>query len=105
MKYAFDRRRPYDKYPSLIHPSGREDSPSFPSTHTATAFALATSLSIRYPKWQVIVPSAVWATSVGFARMNQGGHSPTDVLAGAALGVGCAFVNVYVNRWLARLIQ
>ena len=80
------------------------DSPSFPSGHTAAAFSLATSLSITYPKWYVIAPSAVWACGVGFARMNQGVHYPSDVVAGAAIGVGCAFVNVYVNRWLNKVL-
>ena len=100
LKYAFDRQRPYVKYPDKIHPINAEDSPSFPSGHTAAAFSLATSLSITYPKWYVIAPSAIWACGVGFARINQGVHYPSDVLTGAAIGVGCAFVNVYVNRWL-----
>lgn len=104
MKYAFDRRRPYVKYPGLIHPIHPEDSPSFPSGHTAAAFSLATSLSITYPKWYVIAPSAVWACGVGFARMNQGVHYPSDVIAGAAIGVGCAFLNVYVNKWLNKVL-
>ena len=102
LKYAFDRQRPYVKYPDKIHPIDAEDSPSFPSGHTAAAFSLATSLSITYPKWYVIAPSAIWACGVGFARINQGVHYPSDVLTGAAIGVGCAFVNVYVNRWLNR---
>ena len=100
LKYAFDRQRPYVKYPDKIHPIDAEDSPSFPSGRTAAAFSLATSLSITYPKWYVIAPSAIWACGVGFARINQGVHYPSDVLTGAAIGVGCAFVNVYVNRWL-----
>ena len=100
LKYTFDRQRPYEKYPGLITPIDPEDSPSFPSGHTAAAFSLATSLSITYPKWYVIAPSAVWACGVGLARINQGVHYPSDVLTGAAIGVGCAFVNVYVNRWL-----
>lgn len=104
MKYTFDRQRPYLKYPDKIHPIGPEDSPSFPSGHTAAAFSLATSLSITYPKWYVIAPSAIWACGVGLARMNQGVHYPSDVLTGAAIGVGCAFVNVYVNRWLNKLL-
>lgn len=105
MKHAFDRERPYVKYPDKIHLHGHaEDSPSFPSGHTAAAFSLATSLSITYPKWYVIAPSAVWACGVGFARMNQGVHYPSDVLTGAAIGVGCAFVNVYVNRWLNKVL-
>ena len=104
MKYAIDRQRPYIKYPDKIHPIEPEDSPSFPSGHTAAAFSLATSLSITYPKWYVIAPSAIWACGVGFSRINQVVHYPSDVLAGAAIGVGCAFVNVYVNRWLNQLL-
>ena len=104
LKYAIDRQRPYEKYPDKIHPIEPEDSPSFPSGHTAAAFSLATSLSITYPKWYVIAPSAVWACGVGLARINQGVHYPSDVLTGAAIGVGCAFVNVYVNRWLNKIL-
>lgn len=104
LKYAFDRQRPFVKYPDRVHPVDPEDSPSFPSGHTAAAFSLATSLSITYPKWYVIAPSALWACGVGFARINQGVHYPSDVLTGAAIGVGCAFVNVYINRWLNKMI-
>ena len=103
LKHTFDRRRPYEKYPNSVHPIEPEDSPSFPSGHTAAAFSLATSLSITYPKWYVIAPSTIWACGVGFARINQGVHYPSDVLTGAAIGVGCAFVNVYVNRWLNKI--
>ena len=104
MKYTFDRQRPYQKYPDLIHPVSTEPDPSFPSGHTAAAFSLATSLSITYPKWYVIAPSAVWACGVGLSRINQGVHYPSDVMTGAVIGVGCAFVNVYVNRWLNKIL-
>ena len=104
LKYAFDRERPYVKYPDKIHPIEPEDSPSFPSGHTAATFSLATSLSITYPKWYVIAPSAVWACGVGMARMNQGVHYPSDVLTGAAIGVGCGFANIYINRWLNKIL-
>ena len=104
LKHTFDRRRPYEKYPNSVHPIEPEASPSFPSGHTAAAFSLATSLSITYPKWYVIAPSTIWACGVGFARINQGVHYPSDVLTGAAIGVGCAFVNVYVNRWLNKIL-
>ena len=82
----------------------RLDSPSFPSGHTATAFSLATSVSITYPKWYVIAPTAAWACGVGLARINQGVHYPSDVLTGAAIGVGCAFANIYINRWLNKIL-
>lgn len=100
MKQAIGRERPYEHYPDRIHAYSFEDSSSFPSSHTAAAFSLATSLSIKYPKWYVIAPSAIWACSVGFSRMNEGVHYPSDVVAGAAIGAGCAVVNIYVNRWL-----
>ena len=102
LKYLCDRQRPYEKYPDRVHPFSTEDSPSFPSGHTATAFALATSLSVKCPKWYVIAPSALWACSVGVSRMNEGVHYPTDVLAGAAIGVGCSLANIYIHRWLNR---
>lgn len=100
MKYLVDKQRPYERYPDRVHAYSHENSPSFPSGHTATAFALATSLSVKYPKWYVIAPSAVWACSVGVSRMNEGVHYPSDVLAGAAIGAGCAVANIYINRWL-----
>lgn len=104
VKFAVGRTRPFERYPDLIHPREHPGSGSFPSAHAATAFSLATSLSITYPKWYVIAPSAIWACSVGFARMNQGVHYPTDVLGGAVIGAGCAVANIYINRWLDRLI-
>lgn len=100
LKYIVDRTRPYDAYPDLIHPHSIESDPSFPSGHTASAFALATSLCIRYPKWYVIAPSALWAGSVAISRMYEGVHYPTDVMAGAALGVGCTIGSYYLTKWL-----
>ena len=104
MKYAVDRERPFERYPDLIERREPVSSSSFPSGHTATAFSLAASLSIRFPKWYVVAPSYIWACSVGFARMNEGVHYPSDVIAGAAIGTGCAVVNVYVNKWLNKLL-
>ena len=104
IKYAIDRERPFDRYPDLIEKRSSVSSASFPSGHTATAFSLATSLSIRYPKWYVIAPGYLWACSVGFARMNEGVHYPSDIIAGAAIGSGCAVVNVYINKWLNKFL-
>lgn len=104
-KHIIGRDRPFVKYPDKIHAYGAPDadSPSFLQTHCGSFF-FSHLTSITYPKWYVIAPSAVWACGVGFARMNQGVHYPSDVVAGAAIGVGCAFVNVYVNRWLNKVL-
>lgn len=104
VKELVGRERPFDRWPDMVVQREDVGSKSFPSGHTAMAFSIATSLSIRYPKWYVIAPSALWAVSVGVSRMQRGVHYPTDVISGALIGVGTAFVNVYVNRWLNRLI-
>ena len=104
MKYLINRKRPYDRYPEKVYAYSHESSPSFPSGHTATAFALATSLCVKYPKWYIIAPTAAWACSVGISRMNEGVHYPSDVIAGAVIGAGCAVLNIYVNRWLNKAL-
>src|SRR5690606_5101995 len=85
LKYAVDRERPFDTY-SFITEVTPADTPSFPSGHTTHAFALATSVSLAYPHWYIVVPSYLWAVTVGYTRMALGVHYPSDVLAGALLG-------------------
>lgn len=99
LKYAVDRKRPYVAYPDDIIAYSNENSASFPSGHTSIAFATATSLSLAYPKWYIIAPSYVWACSVGYSRLNLGVHYPSDVLAGALLGAGSAWLTYEANKW------
>jgi membrane-associated phospholipid phosphatase len=91
LKYSINRPRPFVTYPSIPH-CVTETSPSFPSGHSSIAFSLATSLSLAYPKWFVIAPAYLWATSVSYSRLHLGLHYPTDVLAGAVIGVACALL-------------
>ena len=100
LKYTINRARPYQDYPTIIFPDNKEKDASFPSGHTSTAFALATSLSIQYKKWYVIVPAFAWAISVGYSRMYLGEHYPTDVLAGATVGIGSAYLSEWLNKKL-----
>jgi len=58
---------------------------SFPSGHTTTAFALATVLSLWYPRGRWVWGGG--AVLVGWSRLILGSHFPSDVLAGAVLGV------------------
>lgn len=99
LKYAINRPRPYETYPDIekISVGG---SPSFPSGHTSDAFSNATSLSLAFPKWYVIVPSYTYATAVGYSRMHLGVHYPSDVVAGAIIGTGSAFLSYKAQKWL-----
>lgn len=101
LKHSFKRLRPYNAYPEdyTAFDYSKGGSPSFPSGHTSLAFTTATSLSLLYPKWYVIAPSFAWATYVGYSRMNLGVHYPSDVLAGAILGAGSAYLTYKINAW------
>jgi membrane-associated phospholipid phosphatase len=99
LKYSFNRARPYVTYPDITKKSAG-GSPSFPSGHTSMAFSTATSLSLAYPKWYIIIPSYTWASTVGYSRMDLGVHYPSDVLAGALVGAGSAWITHVVNKKL-----
>lgn len=99
LKYTINRDRPYVTYPDITKKSSA-GSPSFPSGHTSSAFATATYLSLTWPKWYVILPSCAWAGTVGYSRMHLGVHYPSDVLAGALIGSGSAYLTFKVNQKL-----
>jgi membrane-associated phospholipid phosphatase len=97
LKYTIKRPRPFVTY-SFIEKETSATSPSFPSGHTSEAFATATSLSIAFPKWYVIAPSFLWAGAMGYSRMHLGVHYLSDVLAGALIGAGSAYLCHYINK-------
>ena len=100
MKVAFDRMRPAEKYPNDIFPYRNVSGRSFPSGHTSLSFAAAASLSIQCKKWYITVPAYMWAASVGYSRIYLGVHYPSDVLAGAAVGIGSAYAVHWANAKL-----
>ena len=101
LKYAINRPRPFETYP-FIDKEASGGSPSFPSGHTSSAFAIATSMSITCPKWYVIAPTFLWAGAVGYSRMDLGVHYPTDVLAGAIIGSGSAYLTYKAQQWICK---
>ena len=103
LKYTVKRDRPFITYPEdFADKTGHDysDSYSFPSGHSTTAFATATALTLEYPKWYVIVPSYAYAGTVAYSRMHLGVHYPSDVLTGALIGSGCAWLSHVVNKKL-----
>lgn len=75
-------------------------SSSFPSGHTASAFAFATGASHAIPG--LSVPLRALATLIGYSRVHTGVHFPADVLAGAFLGISAAEI---ANRLLDHRAQ
>lgn len=87
-KLMANRRRPSEGLgPTLIE---MPFSTSFPSGHSASAFAFATGACSQLP---VIAPLLVpLAGAVAYSRVHVGVHYPSDVIAGAAIGIGSAWV-------------
>ena len=101
MKKIIKRERPFNTYSFIIN-RDEGGSYSFPSGHTSSAFCTATSLSLLYPKWYVIAPAYLYAATVGYARMYQGVHYPSDVIVGAVVGAGSAWVSYKAEKWITK---
>ncbi|MEG0176844.1 phosphatase PAP2 family protein [Anaerorhabdus sp.] len=67
---------------SLIH---KPNNYSFPSSHSATSFSVATSLT-KINKW-VTLGSYTLATLIAFSRVYLNVHHPSDVIVGAVVGI------------------
>jgi membrane-associated phospholipid phosphatase len=80
-------RRPRPRRTSWIKPGRQVRMPrsaSFPSGHTAAAFAFATAVGTVLP--QAAKPLRALAALVAYSRVHTGVHYPSDVVAGALLG-------------------
>jgi hypothetical protein len=99
MKKAVGRDRPAVNDPTFSAVLDLHNN-SFPSGHTSEAFSMATSLSMKYHKWYIVIPAFAYAGLSGYSRLYLGVHYPTDVLAGALVGSGSAWITCKLNQWL-----
>ncbi|RSS56288.1 phosphatase PAP2 family protein, partial [Streptomyces sp. WAC06614] len=90
-KWSVRRPRPLlEGVPTVRRLTVQPTTTSFPSGHSASAFAFATGLALEHPGLGVAVLPV--AAAVAFSRVYTGVHYPSDVLAGAGLGVAAALV-------------
>lgn len=90
LKPAMNRRRPdrgASEVPVTRH-VGMPASTSFPSGHSAAAFAFAAGAGRALPR--AAPPLTALAVLVAYSRVHTGVHYPGDVIAGALCGVALA---------------
>ena len=79
---------------------------AFPSGHAASAFSAATGVVLAVRRSLKRVPLWGWgllvlSAAISYSRVYVGVHYPTDVLAGAGLGVACGWLGVRCAPGLA----
>jgi membrane-associated phospholipid phosphatase len=80
LKYATDKKRPYNN-----------GDRAFPSGHTSTTFQSAAFIQKRYG-WSYGIPAYILAGYTGYSRIEAQKHDGWDVLAGAVVGIGSAYI-------------
>lgn len=92
LKPLSGRRRPTRSDENRVPDSRRVRRPvsmSFPSGHTASAFAFASAAGEAAPVlW---LPLHLAAALVAYSRVHTGVHYPSDVVAGALTGAACGW--------------
>lgn len=100
LKYAIGRGRPFvggKANPFNFVPfNGTEAHFSLPSAHAVTAFALAFAVSAVWPRLRVFM--FTYAIVIALTRLVLLAHHPSDVVAGALVGIVGAMV---VRYWFA----
>jgi undecaprenyl-diphosphatase len=81
---------------NFSHFAGTEAYASFPSGHATAAFALAFAVSAVWPRLRGVM--LIYAVLIGASRLVLLAHHPSDVVAGALLGVIGAML---VRYWFA----
>src|SRR5260221_5803218 len=74
----------------------RADYAGLQSAHATTAFAVLVAFGTLWPRYRTIV--LIYALIIAFSRVVVTAHYPSDVLAGALVGIGGA---VLVRRFFA----
>ena len=102
--FSLQRMRPYKKFPLEIRGIGRRFSDSsFPSSHMASMVGGFFVLIRFVPS---LLPLAIVVTLLlGWSRIRNGMHYPSDIIAGILLGLLYGYLTIHVlNLFVFRLI-
>jgi undecaprenyl-diphosphatase len=98
-KQLADRPRPPKQWFPHDETEDRPDSSSFPSGHTAAATAFTAAVALTWPTAGALC--LVPAVMVAVERVQSGAHYPSDVAAGAAVGLASAWLIHRTPRLIA----
>lgn len=76
---------------------------SFPSGHTASSFAAATSICMLGRKAGIC--AFIWAALIAFSRIYLSVHYLTDIVAGIILGLLAAFAAKLLYNWASKRLK
>lgn len=100
LKPIVARTRPYDINETVHIIINKPNDFSFPSGHTGVSFAAASAIFFSGNKFGI--PSLIFAALIGFSRLYLYVHYPTDVLAGAVIGLITGFIAVKLTDGLLK---
>jgi undecaprenyl-diphosphatase len=108
-KAVADRQRPYEVVTGAVLRQQPAHGTSFPSSHSAIAFAVTLTVIPYFPRRAVVIPIA-YAALVAWSRVYLGVHYPLDVIGGVGIGLivgggALALIRLYAGPVRLRLDQ
>jgi undecaprenyl-diphosphatase len=103
LKLMIAEPRPFLTLPNVELLVPENEIYSFPSGHTASSFAAALIIGLKYRlnlkgrTYRLVYPLLAFATIIGFSRIYIGVHYPLDVVFGAAVGIISALIVLKVE--------
>lgn len=103
LKFVIAEPRPFLALPNVDLLVSETEPYSFPSGHTASSFAAAVIIGLKYKlnfkgkNYRLIYPLLAFAGVIAFSRIYIGVHYPLDVVFGAVVGILSALVVLKVE--------
>ncbi|MFN3696067.1 MAG: phosphatase PAP2 family protein [Pseudobdellovibrio sp.] len=101
IKKQFNRPRPFTQHELKIEQrSPAQPKKSFYSNHSSNSFAIANYLSFVFPPGKTIYFAL--ATTIAYSRVYNGVHYPSDILAGALMGLLISYLFYQLAQYLKK---